>query len=203
MMQVRSCVCVCASICVWGSWAHQVGVICARRSLGMCLHRAWDQRLWLSLGGDGVALSNPGNFYCNPQIVMMESPRCGGADYISRSPCPPFISGIYSSCCSHTATITAQRLTPSFQPRIDLCAYSLKAKGGVKTHPDVFTLIYISMLARQLLRNETRCATVGGEDHLWKFKRTFQILYLSLERKNITNSCSVKVKSLNLIFAIL
>lgn len=42
-----------------------------------------DQRLWLSIGSDWVPQSNSGNFYCNLQIAMMESPRRGSADYIS------------------------------------------------------------------------------------------------------------------------
>lgn len=50
----------------------------------------------MSIGLDWVAQCNSGNFYCNPQIVMMESPRCGSTDYISQSLCLPFISGIYS-----------------------------------------------------------------------------------------------------------
>lgn len=36
----------------------------------------------------------PPTFIAIPQIVMMESPRRGAADYISRSPCLPFISGV-------------------------------------------------------------------------------------------------------------
>lgn len=38
-----------------------------------------------SIGLDWVAQSNSENFYSNLQIAMMESPRCGAADYISQT----------------------------------------------------------------------------------------------------------------------
>lgn len=60
---------------------HQVGVICGTPS--------WDgsqiRRCDCLLLQVELLRAILGKFYCNLQIAVMESPRCGAADYISRS----------------------------------------------------------------------------------------------------------------------
>lgn len=102
---VHVCVFVHVCVCVfiqWRGWGHLLSIThtpSARNfgatRLGSVSIGPEDQRLRLCvLLQIELRAAIPPTFIAIPQIVMMESPRRGAADYISRSPCLPFISGV-------------------------------------------------------------------------------------------------------------